>query len=59
MRDFDVSRVIEEMEAVPQTRERRMILALAYEVQALKNKSAKPATDSQRTMRAGKSKGEG
>jgi len=35
--NIDVDRVIEEIEAVPQTRERRMILALAYEVRALKN----------------------
>jgi len=34
--NIDVDRVIEDMEAVPQTRERRMILALAYEVKALK-----------------------
>ena len=40
--DIDVDRVIEEMEAVPQTRERRMILALAREVQALKGGGKKP-----------------
>jgi len=35
--DIDVDRVIEEMNAVPQTRERRMIRALAHEVKALKD----------------------
>jgi len=35
--DIDVDRVIEEMDAVPQTRERRMIRALAHEVKALKD----------------------
>ena len=33
---IDVDRVIEEMEAVPQTRDRKMMLALAREVKALK-----------------------
>jgi hypothetical protein len=40
--DIDVDRVIEEMDAVPQTRERRMIRALAREVKAIKSGTGKP-----------------
>lgn len=36
MADMDVDKVIEELEAIPQTRERKMMLAIAYEVRALK-----------------------
>lgn len=46
--DIDVDRVIEEMEAVPQTRDRRMILALAKEVKALKGGGQKKGGGSQK-----------